>query len=286
MPMIFVSHSNEDTAETAEVVQALRQANYSVWVDYDNIRGGQEWLCEIQAGITRCDALVALLSEASVESLWVERECLYAMQLQKPILTALIADVLIPLHLIAIQHCDLRQGGGMRKLLESLQAGADLQDRYVPAVISHEPVAGNFFPYLAQLPRGGVNSRVARGLYEWARGQGAELGFGGSVKPVMHVRVRGAGGYRRVFSVWAYRRQPAIEVPLDALATQLPFQARGERLALLGELNRLLPASAQFPPAFHDRRPTFALQHLADAPALAAFQRLALRIMTKLRAAA
>ena len=123
MPNIFISHSNEDNEATLVIVEALRQAGYGVWVDFENIRGGSAWLCELEAGIERCDAVVLVLSAASRHSTWVERECLYAYQLRKPVITALIADVLIPLHLINIQYCDFRAGhGGLAKLLEALAA--------------------------------------------------------------------------------------------------------------------------------------------------------------------
>ena len=109
------------------VADSLRRAGIDVWVDFENIRGGDDWLCEIQAGIERCDAVVVALSKASAESVWVERECLYAWQLNKPVFTALIADILIPLHLINIQYCDLRQhrADGMAKLVKSIQSALE-----------------------------------------------------------------------------------------------------------------------------------------------------------------
>ena len=110
---VFISHSNEDKAETLFIIESLKRAGYGVWVDFENIRGGAAWLCEIEAGIERCDAVVTVLSAASRQSSWVERECLYAFQLKKPVITVLIADVLIPLHLVNIQYCDMRdQGAG------------------------------------------------------------------------------------------------------------------------------------------------------------------------------
>ena len=90
-------------------------------MDFENIRGGAAWLCEIEAGIERCDAVITVLSAASRQSSWVERECLYAFQLKKPVITVLIADVLIPLHLVNIQYCDMRDRvAGMEKLLDAL----------------------------------------------------------------------------------------------------------------------------------------------------------------------
>ena len=127
MPKVFISHSNQDSKQTLYISDALKRAGIDVWVDYENIRGGADWLCEIQAGIARCDAMVVVLSRASADSVWVERECLYAHQLRKPVFTALVADILIPLHLINIQYCDLRErpAEGMAKLAASILSASN-----------------------------------------------------------------------------------------------------------------------------------------------------------------
>ena len=286
MPDIFISHSNEDGEATLDIVSALRRAGYGVWVDFENIRGGAEWLCEIEAGIERCDAVVLVLSAASRQSTWVERECLYAYQLRKPVITALIADVLIPLHLINIQYCDLRdRRSGLAKLLEAL---AHIQPEgapsaYVPAAVSRQPLEANFFPYLEQLPSGDVSALVARDLFHWARQVADEVAFGGAVKPGFHARVHSHGSPVTVFSVWAFRRRPSAQIPLDLLASHPPFSRRAARRDILRQLNKLLPPKSRFPAASSDRRPTFALRHLSDAEKLEDFKLIALEIAKGLR---
>ena len=286
MTNIFISHSNEDSEATDFIVAALRRAGYGVWVDFENIRGGAEWLCEIEAGIERCDAVVLVLSAASRGSTWVERECLYAYQLRKPVITALIADVLIPLHLINIQYCDLRErSGGLAKLLEALaeiQLEAESSD-YVPAAISRQPLEANFFPYMEQLPSGDVAGLVARDLYHWSRQVADEVAFGGAVKPGFHARVERDHSLLTIFSVWAFRRRPSAQIPLDLLASQAPFSRRSARREVLRELNKLLPRQSRIAADSCDRRPTFALRHLSDAEKLEAFKRIVLDIVERLR---
>ena len=286
MTNIFISHSNEDSEATDFIVAALRRAGYGVWVDFENIRGGAEWLCEIEAGIERCDAVVLVLSAASRGSTWVERECLYAYQLRKPVITALIADVLIPLHLINIQYCDLRERrGGLAKLLEALaqiQLEAESSE-YVPAAISRQPLESNFFPYLEQLPSGDVAGLVARDLYHWARQVADEVAFGGAVKPGFHARVERDHSPLTIFSVWAFRRSPSAQIPLDLLASHAPFSRRSARREVLRGLNKLLPRQSRIAADSCDRRPTFALRHLSDAEKLEAFKRIALDIAERLR---
>ena len=255
-------------------------------MDFENIRGGAEWLCEIEAGIERCDAVVLILSAASRQSTWVERECLYAYQLRKPVITALIADVLIPLHLINIQYCDLRErSSGLSKLLEAL---ADIQPEgessaYVPAAVSRQPLEANFFPYLEQLPSGDVAELVARDLFHWARQAADEVAFGGAVNPGFHARVNHADSLVTVFSVWAYRRTPSVQMPLGLLGAHAPFARRSARSDILRSINKLLPARSRFSAESCDRRPTFSLQHLSDADKLEGFKRIVLDIAERLR---
>jgi len=106
MPKIFISHSTKDNDSTRIIADTLKQAGFEVWVDFESIRDGARWLREIQNGIDDCDGVVVVLSRASRQSEWVEKECLYTFGLQKPVFIALIEDVLLPLHLVNIQYLD------------------------------------------------------------------------------------------------------------------------------------------------------------------------------------
>lgn len=287
MSTVFISHSNEDNSETCRLADALRRAGCGVWVDFENIRGGDAWLCEIQAGIERCDAVVVALSAASRQSTWVEREVLYAFQLEKPVITALVADVLIPLHLINIQYCDFRDWNpGMAKLLEALAAlkAPDVTTQeFAPAAVSREPAEANFFPYVEQLPGGEIASLVARDLFHWARQAADEVAFGGQRSPGFHARVEVNGKQLTVLSVRAYRQTPSAQIPLDYLAAQAPFARRAERRKVLTRLNRILPKEARISADKVDKRPTFSLQRLSDARRLEDFKELIHEVMTGLR---
>jgi hypothetical protein len=289
MPKVFISHSNQDGDETLFVADSLKQAGIDVWVDYENIRGGADWLCEIEAGIQRCDAVLVVLSKASAASVWVERECLYAWQLKKPVFTALIADILIPLHLINIQYCDLRlqRRVGMAKLIESIQYALRSDgkaDQDPISVVSSQPVEANFFPYLEQLPQGDTATLVARDLFHWAHALSDELAFGGAKKPAFHARIRLNRQLVTIFSVWAYRRTPSAQIPLDHLARRRPFDRRQRRREILRRLNLLLPAPQRFKADRADRRPTLPLQHLSSADKLEAFKGIIFDLIQDLRA--
>lgn len=268
MSSVFISHSNQDNALTEPIVERLRAAGFGVWIDYENIRGGAEWLCEIEAGIARSDALLVILSPSSAASVWVKRECLYAFQLGKPLLVALVADLLIPLHLINLQYCDLRAPGGMSKLLESLRALlADRLADYAQGAVSAAPLESNFFPYLAQLPKGDIGVMVARDLYEFARQHADTVEFGGRQRPGFHARLQVGGRRVTLFSIWAYPRQPAVQLPRSRW-TKI---AGGEPEKHLREWTALLPPAAR-------QRGTLPLRYLDSADKLEAFKSLLLEV--------
>lgn len=290
MPKVFISHSNLDSDETRFIAASLRQAGIDVWVDYENIRGGADWLCEIEAGIQRCDAVVVVLSKASATSVWVERECLYAWQLKKPVFTALIADILIPLHLVNIQYCDLRErrSEGMAKLVESieyaLRSDGKADQRAISAV-SSRPVEANFFPYIEQLPNGDIATLVARDLFHWARDIADEVAFGGGAKnPAFHARIILDRQLVTILSIWAYRRKPSAQIPLDYLARRQPFDRKRARYEILRQLNLLLPKPRRFKADMADRRLSIPLHYLSSADKLEAFKEIVLEFIRDLRA--
>lgn len=289
MPKVFVSHSNENNDETLLIVEGLKRAGFDVWVDFENIRGGADWLCEIQAGIDRCDAVITILSKASLGSVWVERECLYAFQLQKPLITALLDDLRLPLHLVNIQYCDFREdfAQGTDELtasLASLFTSSDSRASYANGAHSNKANRTNFFPYVAQLPGGGVATLVARDLFHWAGTVADEVAFGGRVNPGCHVRVNLKGRLVTVLSIWAYPKTPAAQLYLDHLASCAPFTRVRERLALLRRLNGILPAERRLPLYKSDRRPTMPLHAFGDAETLESFKQILAAVLEDLRA--
>ncbi len=290
MPKVFLSHSNIDSEQTLFVADSLRRAGFAVWVDFENIRGGADWLCEIEAGIQRCDALVIALTKASASSVWVERECLYAWQLGKPVFTALFADILIPLHLINIQYCDMRAQpeAGMTQLVASIHAAVganENKEKHRIAAVSRQPLEANFFPYVEQLPAGDIAALVARDLFHWARGAADEVTFGGAANPGFQVRVQLEDKRATALTVRAFRRNPSAQIPLDNLARHAPYHRRAARENVLRALNRLLPKAKRHPKAKADGRPGIPLNSLSSAETLEAFKVIVEDVVEDLRTA-
>ena len=287
MPLVFISHSNQDEAWTLVLVECLKREGFRVWVDFENIRGGADWLCEIEAGIERCDALVTILSKSSLKSVWVERECLFAFQLGKPVFTALVDDVRLPLHLINIQYCDCRERieDGATALAKSLMTSLTGDDtmNYARSDVSSIPTAANFFPYIRQLPQGNIAALVASDLFNWARSNVDELAFSGKSHPACHARIRLSGRLLNLFSIRAYPKTPSLQLDFKRLAAYPQYKSKRSRRALLKRVNRLLPKHARLPASAIDRRPTFPLLHLHSAAERQAFKAIALEISDSLK---
>jgi tetratricopeptide (TPR) repeat protein len=73
-PPVFVSYASDDRARYVEpLVEHLRQS-YSVWADWRSLVPGDPFEDEIEQGLRSCAALIAVLSESSVEREWPLRE--------------------------------------------------------------------------------------------------------------------------------------------------------------------------------------------------------------------
>jgi len=64
----------------SRVADMLRGHSVPVWYSKTNILGAQQWHDEIGIALGRCDWFMIVLSPRSVESMWVKRELLFALQ--------------------------------------------------------------------------------------------------------------------------------------------------------------------------------------------------------------
>ena len=62
------------------LAQTLRRHRLPVWYSNTDIVGAQQWHDEIGAALRRCDWFVLVLSPEAVNSIWVKRELLFALQ--------------------------------------------------------------------------------------------------------------------------------------------------------------------------------------------------------------
>ncbi len=289
-PYIFISHSTQDDAFTAMLDEWLRAAGFNTWVDIENIPEGSTWPREIQKAVEDCGAMVVVMSKHGRESEWVERETLLAMDLRKPLFIALIEEMPLPIHLINRQWTDFhkRPEQAAKRLIAALNKTSltepETKKPREAAKLSPEPNPHNFFKYLEQLPDGEQNAAIARRLHQIAASCGDSVQFSGWSTPCFHARLKLRQGEVSVFSVWAYSRQPGVEVPFQYLQNHPPYDERQLRLSTLDALNRLLPDGERFPDEKADLRPTLPLARAFATPqALDAFSQLVTEIAGNLR---
>jgi hypothetical protein len=75
----FLSHSSADNALATRLFRFMHDQAVDVWFDRIELRPGDSLLGEIGAGIESADFLLALLTEKSVASPWVQKELTIAL---------------------------------------------------------------------------------------------------------------------------------------------------------------------------------------------------------------
>ena len=97
---------------------------HTVWIDRDEITGGELWRAQIVEAIENCDTFILIISSSSVKSKYVLQELNIADSEGKRIIPAMIEPVEIPkemkLQLAGLQMIDLSQEDGWNTLWKSI----------------------------------------------------------------------------------------------------------------------------------------------------------------------
>jgi internalin A len=106
-PQVFISYAHEDKTFANKLVKSLKAAGLSIWKDDSHIQGGAAWAQEIARGITQSKLVLNLLSPDSLESEFVEKELIYAIDTaKKKVIPLRIKNVQPPLMLANLQYVD------------------------------------------------------------------------------------------------------------------------------------------------------------------------------------
>ena len=76
----FLSHSNLDQDFAMNLANVLRRHGVPLWYSRTNVLGAQQWHDEIGAALQRCDWFLLVFSPNAVNSIWVKRELIFALQ--------------------------------------------------------------------------------------------------------------------------------------------------------------------------------------------------------------
>lgn len=93
---IFISYSRADSKAAKRIADALKEADFEVWLDTTDIDPGQNWVKAIDQALTDAGYLLALLSKAALQSQWVQQEWTTVLTRQ---LSSTNGGVVIPLRL-------------------------------------------------------------------------------------------------------------------------------------------------------------------------------------------
>jgi len=127
---VFISYAAKDRTRVLDLVDRLRTAGVSVWIDQMGIEGATMWSQEIVAAIRNCKVLILAISENSAGSENVVKEVALASEGRKRILPVYIEQAEIPesmaYQLAGIQRVEFFEGREEAALQAVIRALAKL----------------------------------------------------------------------------------------------------------------------------------------------------------------
>ena len=150
---VFISYASEDRERILDLVERLRGAGVSVWIDQMGIEGATMWSQEIVEAIDSCKVLILAISQRSTESENVVKELALASERRKKILPVCLDSSGIPksmeYQLAGIQRVEYVEGGeeqGLLAMIRSLgklgvtvSSEASEEAAKAPGFVSHGP---------------------------------------------------------------------------------------------------------------------------------------------------
>ena len=89
---VFISYSSKDERYIKKMTQMLEKMGISYWIAPDMIPAGSNYAREIPKAIRDCEIFLLVLSQASQQSIWVEKEIDSAIYYRKTIVPFQIDD--------------------------------------------------------------------------------------------------------------------------------------------------------------------------------------------------
>lgn len=182
MSEIFVSYARADSGAASKIIARLEAEGNDIWVDRDDISGGQLWRESIVKAISECSVFVILISTRSVSSNNVRKEMDLADKKGKPILPVMLEQSDIPANmeyqLAGIQWIDFHTNfnRGLEQLSELLrrQRHGDLEVKFVSR-LEHVIAAEQSIPEGIKAQRFRVYSNFTRSI--WSKPPGIRFRY-------------------------------------------------------------------------------------------------------------
>lgn len=110
MKQVFISYPRDKAAgqvAARALHSALQKEQISTFLDDESIEPGDRWLKKLKDGIAGCKVMLTLISEASDDRLWVEREFIEAQKHDILIIPVLVEAADIPMQMGDMQAVSL-----------------------------------------------------------------------------------------------------------------------------------------------------------------------------------
>jgi TolB-like protein/Flp pilus assembly protein TadD len=124
---VFVSYSREDAGRTTELLERLRAAGVSLWIDQGAIDAAAQWSEQIVNALEGCKALMLFVSESAVRSHNVAKEVVLVSERKGHILPVHLEPTVIPAalkyQLAGIQQVEYYKDpeAGLKAILRALE---------------------------------------------------------------------------------------------------------------------------------------------------------------------
>lgn len=124
-PSVFLSHSNKDKRFVRALAHRLKKEGIRVWLDEAEMKVGESLIEKLGQALASVDFLVVVLSQASIESVWVQKEVEIAMSQEMKsrkvkVLPILKETVVLPSFLEGKIYLDFRNKGMRAKSVDKL----------------------------------------------------------------------------------------------------------------------------------------------------------------------
>jgi hypothetical protein len=145
MAQVFISYSRKDISFVEQLVADLKNVGLDVWYDVSGIRGGSRWRIEIETAIRKSQFVVVVLSPDSIASEWVEREFLFASNLEREIIPLMYRHCELTLNYLDLNYIDVqgeKYRQGFADLLKALAVdlGSMPLPRGIPFILKYKYV--------------------------------------------------------------------------------------------------------------------------------------------------
>ena len=117
---VFISYNRKDWDRYINpLITRLEASGISVWVDQHLIKGGQDWMDEIQRALSTCNRMVLCVTKKSLKSKYVKGEYRYFHNNNKKLIPVICENAKLPFELQGYHYLTYDDYQGLLKLLRN-----------------------------------------------------------------------------------------------------------------------------------------------------------------------